>query len=165
MNDAANRAGSGTVAPRARRVQPAPADDEGLETGEPIEEESAASGGAPKIKARVTPFDGRAPQRPPVRTEPSEAPAGQMVLTTAKYLPQPPAEPNPRRGPKRHPTPAPTAAAGGNPFGGKWGGLLAMVGAVVWFMAGLMTDTIYFYPPVLFVIGLGAFMKGATKSD
>ena len=43
---------------------------------------------------------------------------------------------------------------------GAIGGLLAMIGAVVWFVAGLAFDTIFFYPPILFIIGLVAFFKG-----
>lgn len=46
--------------------------------------------------------------------------------------------------------------------GGAIGGLRAMVGAVVWFVVGLANDIIFFYPPVLFVIGLLAFFKGLT---
>lgn len=44
--------------------------------------------------------------------------------------------------------------------GGVAGGLLAMIGAAVWFVLGLMADRIFFYPPILFVIGLIAFIKG-----
>lgn len=40
------------------------------------------------------------------------------------------------------------------------GGLLAMLIAVVWFVAGLANDVIFFYPPILFVIGLVALFKG-----
>lgn len=39
-------------------------------------------------------------------------------------------------------------------------GLLMMVGAVVWFVAGLAFDRIFFYPPILFIFGLIAFVKG-----
>ena len=35
-----------------------------------------------------------------------------------------------------------------------------MVGAVVWFVVGLFLNIIFFYPPVLFIIGLIAFIKG-----
>jgi hypothetical protein len=42
-------------------------------------------------------------------------------------------------------------------------GLLAMVGAVVWFVVGLMNDTIFFYPPILFIIGLISFFKGIAN--
>jgi hypothetical protein len=45
---------------------------------------------------------------------------------------------------------------------GAAGGVLMMVGAVVWFVVGLANDTLFFYPPVLFVIGLVAFVKGLS---
>jgi hypothetical protein len=44
--------------------------------------------------------------------------------------------------------------------GGVAGGVLAMVIAVVWFIAGLAADRIFFYPPILFIIGLCGFFKG-----
>jgi hypothetical protein len=44
--------------------------------------------------------------------------------------------------------------------GGVAGGVLAMVVAVVWFIAGLAADRIFFYPPILFIIGLCGFFKG-----
>jgi len=34
-----------------------------------------------------------------------------------------------------------------------WGGIGMMVGAVVWFVLGWMAGRIFFYPPILFVIG------------
>ena len=43
--------------------------------------------------------------------------------------------------------------------------LLAMVGAVAWFVAGLATDRIYFYPPVLFVVGFLALVKGLVGTQ
>ena len=44
-------------------------------------------------------------------------------------------------------------------------GLAAMLIAVVWFVLGLLADRIFFYPPVLFVIGIVAMIKGATNSE
>ena len=45
--------------------------------------------------------------------------------------------------------------------GGVIGGALAMIGAVIWFFAGIVyLDMIYFYPPILFVFGLMGVMKG-----
>ena len=44
--------------------------------------------------------------------------------------------------------------------GGVAGGLLAMIIAVVWFVVGLMNDRIFFYPPILLIVGLVAFFKG-----
>jgi hypothetical protein len=35
-----------------------------------------------------------------------------------------------------------------------------MVIAVVWFVLGLMGGIIFFYPPILFVIGIAALIKG-----
>lgn len=49
--------------------------------------------------------------------------------------------------------------------GGFWngsvlGGVAMMVIAVVWFFGGLAVGFIFFYPPILFIIGLVAFFKG-----
>jgi hypothetical protein len=40
------------------------------------------------------------------------------------------------------------------------GGAGMMVGAVVWFVVGWMAGRIFFYPPILFVIGIVALIKG-----
>ena len=41
------------------------------------------------------------------------------------------------------------------------GGILTMAGAVVWFVVGFFVfDLIFFYPPIMFVLGFIAFMKG-----
>jgi transposase len=40
------------------------------------------------------------------------------------------------------------------------GGLLMMLIAVVWFVGGLFFNIIFFYPPILFVIGIIALVKG-----
>lgn len=39
-------------------------------------------------------------------------------------------------------------------------GILMMVGAAIWFFGGLAVGVIFFYPPVLFVLGLISFVKG-----
>lgn len=45
--------------------------------------------------------------------------------------------------------------------GGVVGGLLAMLIAVVWFVVGVFAfDLVFYYPPILFVVGLIAFAKG-----
>ena len=41
-----------------------------------------------------------------------------------------------------------------------WGGIGMMVGAVVWFVLGWMAGRIFFYPPILFVLGLVSLGKG-----
>jgi hypothetical protein len=43
--------------------------------------------------------------------------------------------------------------------GGAIGGGIAMLVAVVWFILGLMADRIFFYPPILFLVGLGGILK------
>jgi hypothetical protein len=45
------------------------------------------------------------------------------------------------------------------------GGVLMMVIAVVWFVVGLHLGWIFFYPPILFVIGIAAFIKGLVGHD
>lgn len=47
--------------------------------------------------------------------------------------------------------------------GSLWGGVAMMVGAVVWFVGGLFFDIIFFYPPIRFIIGLVAFVKGLVN--
>jgi hypothetical protein len=64
--------------------------------------------------------------------------------------------------------PKPSAAQSGTGFGsvnaGIAGGLLMMVVAVIWFVGALIfADTIFFYPPILFVVGLIAFIRGLAK--
>lgn len=44
-------------------------------------------------------------------------------------------------------------------------GILMMVGAAVWFVLGLMGGRIFFYPPVLFVLGIISFFKGLFGSE
>ena len=42
-------------------------------------------------------------------------------------------------------------------------GILMMIGAIVWFVAGLFADIIFFYPPILFVLGIIATFRGAFQ--
>lgn len=49
--------------------------------------------------------------------------------------------------------------------GGMMGGIVMMVIAAVWFFAGLAADRIFFYPPVLFVIGVYALIKGMADGN
>ncbi len=45
-------------------------------------------------------------------------------------------------------------------------GVGMMIGAVVWFILGLVyQDKIYFYPPVLFVLGIGSFIRGMQEEE
>lgn len=45
------------------------------------------------------------------------------------------------------------------------GGCITMLIAVVWFVVGLMNDWVFFYPPILFVVGLIAAIKGLAGSE
>jgi hypothetical protein len=49
--------------------------------------------------------------------------------------------------------------------GGMMGGALAMLIAVVWFVVGLLAGWVFFYPPILFVIGLVGFIKGMVARN
>lgn len=48
---------------------------------------------------------------------------------------------------------------------GVLGGLIMILIAVVWFFGGLAIDRIFFYPPVLLVIGIVAIVKGAAEGN
>jgi hypothetical protein len=45
------------------------------------------------------------------------------------------------------------------------GGVIMITIAVVWFFAGMAAGYIYFYPPVLFVIGIYALLKGISTGN
>ncbi|WP_157637783.1 hypothetical protein [Flexithrix dorotheae] len=48
---------------------------------------------------------------------------------------------------------------------GIFGGVLMMVIALVWFFVGLAGDVIFYYPPILFVIGLIGFIRGIFQGN
>ncbi len=53
----------------------------------------------------------------------------------------------------------------GSTSSGVVGGLLMMVIAAVWFFAGYAAGRIFIYPPILFIIGFVAMIKGASTAD
>ncbi|HVS35844.1 MAG TPA: hypothetical protein VMS17_09700 [Gemmataceae bacterium] len=57
----------------------------------------------------------------------------------------------------------PPVQRGGMTNAGIAGGILMMIGAVVWFVVGLQFDYVFFYPPILFVIGLIALIKALVS--
>ncbi len=75
-------------------------------------------------------------------------------------------DPYSRRDFDRRLTREPPPATGG--FGGInagiGGGLAMMAIAIVWFCGGLMFDYIFFYPAILFILGLIAFIKGLSNA-
>jgi len=44
-------------------------------------------------------------------------------------------------------------------------GLLMMIGAAAWFIVGIANGYIFFYPPVLFVLGIAAVFRGLMGGD
>jgi hypothetical protein len=151
--------------------------DEELEYGEPISDVETPEPAAPKIAALRGPFSGNLQPRLAER-EPSSAPSeprrggvvgGQMVLASAKYLQRRPEDPvvreaNERRQQKEQAQATEGKSLEGSVFNsGVLGGTAAMMVAIVWFLAGLVNEIIFFYPPILFVIGLGAFFKGLMR--
>ena len=48
---------------------------------------------------------------------------------------------------------------------GVCGGLTMMAIAFVWFFGGLCIGIIFFYPPILFIIGLYSFVKGMATGN
>jgi hypothetical protein len=63
---------------------------------------------------------------------------------------------------RRRSRPAPALRKGwfGNVNAGILGGLIMMVIAIVWFFGGLAFNILFFYPPILFIVGIAAFIKG-----
>jgi hypothetical protein len=77
---------------------------------------------------------------------------------------EPPSRPERKRRPRpriRREDPSPRGGFG-TVNAGIAGGLLMMLIAVVWFVGGLMFDIIFFYPPILFILGLVAFIRGLS---
>ena len=48
---------------------------------------------------------------------------------------------------------------------GMMGGIAMMVIAAVWFGLGYMAGVIFYYPPILFLIGVFAFLKGLLTGN
>ena len=158
-----NKRGSAVLAPAPRRA-PRPAGEDELGTGEPLPDGGESAAAAKKIPARRVTADGRLTAAPP------PTPAGQIVLSCAKYLPASAFdEPESSKGRKKGGEPKADSTArsfeGRVLNGGVWGGLLAMTVAVLWFAVGLMDEFIYFYPPILFVLGLVSFCRGGKGGE
>ncbi len=56
--------------------------------------------------------------------------------------------------------PKPAVHAGGIAWSKVGIGVAMMVGAVVWFIVGLFADRIFFYPPILYILGIVGVVKG-----
>ncbi len=136
-------------------------EDEGYEV---VDERSyAIAEPARPEPARPLPVAKAAAKSPPVQPSP---------LGASRWAEKPVAKPSieeeddeddrpsrPRR--KKRRRPRPDSSSGGGVNGGAVGaGLFIMFIAVVWFVVGLYAGWIFFYPPILFVIGIISLVKG-----
>ena len=85
---------------------------------------------------------------------PYQSPGG--MTSTPAYM----SAPAPRKKKKKRKKSASAPSGGGADMGQVLGGIGMMVGAVVWLVVGLMCGWIFFYPPILFIIGLVTMIKG-----
>ncbi len=131
-----------------------------------------------------------APPPPPPRASAAQSASGssrrRVVVEDDDDAPPPPPPPSPspfanldedeepsEPKKKKKKKPLATASRGGGVFGpesygmskGVIGGLIMMLIAIVWFVGGLACDIIFFYPPILFIIGLVAFVKGLFEGN
>jgi hypothetical protein len=72
--------------------------------------------------------------------------------------PEPPSRPPRRKRPKRRAKPESDGVNIG--VASIITGAAMMLGAVVWFIAGLAFGYIFFYPPILFLLGIAAIVRG-----
>jgi hypothetical protein len=158
-------------------------EEEELETGEAIPEEAEEPArkrpvAKPVVQKKISAMRGKFnpqadPDDPATHTEPPAPGEGRIVLSSAKYLQKNTDPEIERENRKRRQAEKAQREGdkGSHSFekgvfnSGVVGGILAMGGAVLWFVVGLMNDIIFFYPPILFVIGLGAFFKGLAGSS
>jgi hypothetical protein len=132
--------------PEAKPAKPSRADEVVLEVIDDDEEETSPRGprrsSIQAKRAEVKPSRGR-----PVEDDDEPAPRKKT---------------RPSRDIRRTP-----ASSGG--FGtvnaGVIGGVIMMLIAVVWFIAGLAGGIIFFYPPILFIIGIVAVVKGGLGNS
>jgi hypothetical protein len=95
-----------------------------------------------------------------------QAPASDPMSARAELPPKPDLgndfEDDAPRPPRKPPKPAKEF---GGINAGVGGGILMMVLAVVWFVLCLFMDRIAIYPPILFVLGLIAFIRGLINRE
>jgi hypothetical protein len=101
-------------------------------------------------------------REPPARERPALRPAPEEDLPPRRPQPRS-VERRPRDIRRKEPRVAFEEGWFGNVNAGAIGGVLMMAIAVIWFVAGLAGGIIFFYPPVLFVLGLVALIKGLAS--
>ena len=80
------------------------------------------------------------------------------MASAPAYLTAPKPKPKPKK--KKNKTGSSGSASAGFDYGQVFGGIAMMVGAVVWFVVGLFLGIIFFYPPILLIIGFVTMIKG-----
>jgi hypothetical protein len=97
-----------------------------------------------------------------VQTHPAREPARAPMLA-------PPRMPHRPKASSKVPERAPRVVFEEGWFGsvnaGVIGGVLMILIAVVWFVVGFAAGRIFFYPPILVLIGFGAIIKGLFNRD
>jgi len=76
-----------------------------------------------------------------------------------------PPAPNPYHAPQHGYTPSYSSGGGGVAWGKVGSGAGMMLLAVVWFVGGLAAGYIFFYPPILLIIGLVTMITGLCGSS
>jgi hypothetical protein len=57
------------------------------------------------------------------------------------------------------------ASVTNNSSSGPLTGILMIVGAIIWFVVGLSLDRIFFYPPVLLILGIISIVKSSSSNS
>lgn len=100
------------------------------------------------------------PRRPPPPPMDDDDPPPRKKIKVpgmSGYDPDPP--------PRRMPTVVAEEGWFGSINSGMIGGIIMILIAVVWFVGGMAAGIIFFYPPILLVIGIIAFLKGLFSRD
>ena len=104
-------------------------------------------------------------RRAAIQSEPPEVkPVRRRAVEDEEPMPR--KRPRPRREIRRG-GPSVTFERGwfGSVNAGVIGGVLMMIIAVVWFVVGLACGILFYYPPILFVIGIIAIIKGGLGNN
>jgi hypothetical protein len=97
-----------------------------------------------------------------VQTHPPREPARIPTIAPPRMPYRPKASP---KAPERGPRVVFEEGWFGSVNAGVIGGVLMILIAVAWFVAGFAAGRIFFYPPILVVIGFGAILKGLSNGD
>ena len=156
--------------PQCQRVFPLAAPAAPAPTSNGIPAAGLGSLSPPPLRSTSAPANQFAPA-PPNQPAPFSSPAagnnpfadasqGDYQLQPNPYQPPASAASLPA---STHYPPPPPAQQGSS--GSMLSGIGMMVGAVVWFVVGWACGRIFFYPPILFIIGLVTFFRGMMNGN